>query len=77
MPFLGLWKQVGTTVTPATPTAGVDVTSSSGTLSFFGGTPTTQQTIPAELAPSASLADVIAYIGTESNALLDYNLVTR
>ena len=77
MPFLGLWKQVGGSITPAAPSASVDVTAAAGKLAFFGGTPVTQQSIPAELAPSASLADVIAYMAVESNALLDYNLVTR
>ena len=77
MPFLGLWTQQGSIITPASPAASVDVVGAGGSLSFFGAAPVAQQSIPAELAPSASLGDVIAYIGVESNALLDYNLVTR
>jgi len=77
MPFLGLWTQQGNTITPASPAAAVDVTGAAGSLAFFGGTPAAQETIPGELAPSASLADVIAQLTSDENALLAYNLVTR
>ena len=77
MPFLGLWTQQGNIITPATPSASVDVVGAGGSLSFFGATPAAQETLPGELAPSASLADVIAQLTADENALLAYNLVAR
>ena len=77
MPFLGLWTQQGNIITPTTPSASVDVVGAGGSLSFFGATPAAQESIPGELLPSASLADVIAQLTADENALIAYNLVTR
>ena len=46
-------------------------------LGFYAATPVTKQSIPGELAPSASLGDVIAQLTSDENALITYGLVER
>jgi len=77
MPFGPLWAKRANTITPADPSSGVDVTSSTGKLAFFGETAVVRQAIPGELTPSASLADVIAQLTSDENVLITYGLVER
>ena len=46
-------------------------------LGFFAATPTVKLTIPGELAPSASLGDVITQLTADENQLITYGLVQR
>ena len=77
MPFMPLWKKAGTKLTPTQAAVSVEVTSSGGKISFFGVTPVTRPSIPADLLPSASLADVIAYTTALAGALEDTGLVEK
>ncbi len=76
MGFLGLWSVQGNVITPATPSAAVDVVQAGAELAFFGASPTAQESKQANLNPAtATNAQIATFVNTLQESLGAYGLV--
>ncbi len=73
MPFLGLWTQQGNTITPASPSASVDVVQAGAALAFFGRTPVAQQA--KVVSPAANVAALKTAFDDLQTKLFNYGVL--
>ena len=74
MPFLGLWTTQGNIITPATPSASVDVVQAGAALAFYGVTPVARQAKVA--SPPADPAAIVSAFDDLQTKLATYGLLS-